>query len=146
MAFDAGVIQTQYHSTAPTLANNQTNPLEEDVNGNLKVTQATLLFDEDAANGISKVEQRTNYTNGTASAQILAGSGRLFGFFVNSHTNGTLKFWDALTATTPVIFNTITFAAGPNFVVFPAAIVCTVGLYVTVGGTIDYTILTKLDN
>lgn len=39
------------------------------------------------------------------------------------------------------ILNTITFAAGPNFITFPQGISFNTGLSTVVGGTIDYTIL-----
>lgn len=80
------------------------------------------------------------YQNITADTLIKTGTGNLMGIVVNSHTNGTIKFWDALTATTPVIFDTITFAAGPGFYpLFGAKF--TVGCFADIGGTINCTIL-----
>ena len=38
------------------------------------------------------------YTNGTTSQSIRAGAGQVAGVIVNSHTSGTMKLWDALTA------------------------------------------------
>lgn len=81
------------------------------------------------------------YTNLTASALIKTGAGALHGFIVNSHTSGTLKLWDAVTATAPVLLNTITFAAGPNFINIPQGISFSTGLYATIAGTADITIL-----
>lgn len=90
---------------------------------------------------MSKVDN-VKYTNLSASAQIKGSAGALYGFVVNSHTSGTLKLWDALTATTPVLLNTITFAAGSGIVHnFPQGISFNTGLYATIGGTADITIL-----
>ena len=83
------------------------------------------------------------YANGTASALIKTGSGTFYGVVVNSHTNGTLKFWDNTAGSGTVILNTFTFAAGSGVYHFPKGISFYTGLYATVGGTIDYTILYK---
>lgn len=103
----------------------------------------TAVAGENFSDNILAVEQRASYANISADTLIKTGSGRLFGFVVNSHTNGTLKVWDNTSAATTVIFNTITFAAGPNFVLFPVAVEFGVGLYADIGGTIDITILYK---
>jgi len=81
------------------------------------------------------------YNNGTASALIKTGQGALHGVIVNSHTSGTLKFWDNTSAATTVLLNTYTFPAGSGTYMFPPGIEFTTGLYATVGGTIDYTIV-----
>lgn len=81
------------------------------------------------------------YLNGTTSQAIKTGAGTLYGFIINSHTSGTLKVWDNTAASGNVIFNTITFAAGPNFVVLPKGVSFYTGLFFTVGGTVDYTAL-----
>lgn len=81
------------------------------------------------------------YTNLTASALIKTGSGEVAGFIVNSNSSGTLKLWDALTATTPVLMNTYTFPAGSSVVSFPAPINFVTGLFATIGGTADITIV-----
>lgn len=96
---------------------------------------------EDITSDVMKVEQRVLYLNGTTSQLVKTGAGRFYGFIVNSHTSGTLKFWDQTTAAVPVLLNTITLAAGPQSWVFPVGIGFNSGLFVTVGGTIDYTIL-----
>lgn len=109
----------------------------------LSVSEDTLHAGEDLANDVTKIEQRANYTNITSDTLIKTGSGRFFGFIVNSHTSGTLKVWDNTSAATTVLLNTITFAAGPSMWVFPVGIEFTTGLYADVGGTIDVTILWK---
>lgn len=80
------------------------------------------------------------YKNLTASAQIKAGQGVAIGVIINSHTSGTLKLWDALTATTPVLCNTITFGASERFIPL-YNVNFTTGLYATIGGTADITII-----
>lgn len=82
-------------------------------------------------------------TNGTASALIKTGGGSVAGVVVNSHTNGTMKLWDNTSAAGTVIVNTITFASGPGFYSFPKPIDFYTGLYFTVGGTLDFTIIWK---
>lgn len=84
----------------------------------------------------------TLYLNGTTSQAIATGSGTFHGIVVNSHTSGTLKFWDNTAGSGTVILNTITFAAGSGItILFPVPISFKTGLFATVGGTIDYTIL-----
>lgn len=82
------------------------------------------------------------YKNLSASGLVKTGSGKVVGVVINSHTSGTLKLWDAVTATTPVLFNTMTFAVGERFIpLFDAAF--STGLYATIGGTADITIVYK---
>ena len=73
----------------------------------------------------------------TASGQILAAPGRIIGFYVNSTTSGTIRFSDALTATTPYLGAAITPAVGYH--TYPAAL--GTGGYATIGGTaLDVTV------
>lgn len=90
---------------------------------------------------MNNVRQAGRYTNISADTLIKTGAGVLYGFIVNSHTSGTLKLWDNTSAATTVICNTITFAAGPNFVVFPTGMQFATGLYADIGGTIDLTLI-----
>lgn len=83
----------------------------------------------------------TLFLNGTTSQAIKSGAGSFYGFIVNSHTNGTIKVWDSTAASGTVILNTITLAAGPGFYLVPMGIAANTGIFVTVGGTLDYTIL-----
>lgn len=105
-------------------------------------TLQTKLAGEDLTNDVMKVRDAATYTNISASALIKTGAGVVKGFVVNSHSSGTLKLWDNTSAATTVLLNTITFAAGPNFVKLPA-IEFSTGLYATIGGTADITILWK---
>jgi len=81
------------------------------------------------------------YKNTTASVQVQSGAGRVSGFIVNSHTSGTLKLWDSLTAANTIIMNTFTFPTGSSVQIFPDPIDFYTGLFATVGGTADITIL-----
>lgn len=87
------------------------------------------------------ITDNVKYTNISASALIKTGAGALHGFIVNSHTGGTLKLWDNTSAATTVLLNTITFTAGPNFISLPMGVSFNTGLYATIGGTADITIL-----
>lgn len=82
------------------------------------------------------------YLNGTTSQSVKATKGTFYGMIVNSHTAGTIKFWDNTAASGAVLLNTITFAVGSGIVLtFPRGISFNTALFATVGGTIDYTIL-----
>lgn len=81
------------------------------------------------------------YANITANNLVRTGGGRVYGVIINSHSSGTLKLWDNTSAATTVICNTMTFAAGERTVSFPAPIDFYTGLYATVGGTADLTIV-----
>lgn len=77
------------------------------------------------------------YRNLTASALVKNAPGVLKGMYVNSTTGGTIKFWDAVTATTPVINNTITPAVGYHNL---GDVSFNVGLYATIANTLDVTL------
>lgn len=79
------------------------------------------------------------YKNMAASGLIKTGAGELKSVIVNSHTSGTLKFWDNTSAATTVIFNTITLAAGER-VIDLGDVAFNTGLYLTIGGTADVTV------
>jgi hypothetical protein len=78
--------------------------------------------------------------NLSASALIYTGSCCVQGIVVNSNSSGTLKLWDNTSAATTILFNTITFGATQAPIpLFGAK--TTVGLYATIGGTADITII-----
>lgn len=79
------------------------------------------------------------YLNLSASALVKTGAGQAYGIIINSHSSGTLKLWDALSATGSVLCNTITFAAGERFIPLYGMTFGT-GLFATIGGTADITI------
>ena len=83
---------------------------------------------------------KCNYVNLTASALVKTGAGQVYGVIINSHTAGTLKLWDNTSAATTVIENTISFAVGEHFIPFMGETFAT-GLYATIGGTADITLL-----
>lgn len=77
--------------------------------------------------------------NLTASGLIKTGQGSLSGVVVNSHSSGTLKFWNSTTATGTVLNNTITLAVGERWIPFFDE-TFTTGLYLTIGGTADVSV------
>ena len=77
------------------------------------------------------------YQNITASTLIKTGEGYVTGVFVASSTAGTLKYWDQTSAAIPVLINTFT----PNLGWNPTPFHFSTGLYITVGATIDCTVL-----
>lgn len=106
-------------------------------------TMTTKLAGEDLTNDVLKIRDNATYTNLSASALIKTGAGVLKGIVVNSHSSGTLKLWDNTSAATTVLFNTITFAAGSGIVLNLPAVEFSTGLYCTIGGTADITLLWK---
>lgn len=82
----------------------------------------------------------SKYRNLTASALVKTGDGSVKGIIVGSHTSGTIKLWDNTTAATTVLVNTITLAAGERWIpLFDACF--TTGLFVTIAGTADITVV-----
>ncbi len=76
------------------------------------------------------------YLNGTASQAVKSEAGELLGVFVASSSSGTIKFWDSLAGSGAVLINTFTPDLGWN----PCPFSFTTGLFITVAGTIDYTV------
>lgn len=83
---------------------------------------------------------KNKYKNISASGLVKTGAGKVVGVVIGSHSSGTLKLWDALTATTPILVNTMTFGAAERFIPLYDAVFST-GLYATIGGTADITIV-----
>lgn len=78
--------------------------------------------------------------NLTASGVVKQGYGCVEGVVINSHTSGTLKLWDNTAASGTVLFNTISFNVGEHFIdLFDAGF--NTGLYATIGGTADITVV-----
>ena len=86
------------------------------------------------------------YKNLSASGLVKTGSGKAVGVIINSHTSGTLKLWDSTKADNNVLCNTITFSAvattGERTIPLFDCVFST-GLYATIGGTADITIVYK---
>lgn len=87
------------------------------------------------------------YTNLTASALVKTGEGFVAGVIVSSHTSGTLKLWDNTSAATTVLVDTFTFPAGSGVYEFPQVgglpPEFTTGLFATIGGTANITLVWK---
>lgn len=107
----------------------------------LGVTAVTRTAGEDLNLDRTAVAHKSNYTNLTASALIKTGVGLVSGFIVNSHTSGTLKLWDNTSAATTTLMDTYAFSAGSSVVDFGSDIVFNTGLYATIGGTANITLI-----
>lgn len=81
------------------------------------------------------------YKNITATGQIKAGAGYLTGIIVNSNSSGTIVLQDGLTATGNKILDTYAFGTGSSSIVFSHPINFYVGLFATLGGTANITLL-----
>lgn len=78
--------------------------------------------------------------NLTATGAVKTGYGTVKGVIINSHTGGTLKLWDSLSAAGTVVTNTMSFAVGERWVpLFGTAF--ETGLFATIGGTADITVV-----
>lgn len=127
-----------YNSTPATRADGVINNITEtDAVGNAKATLATTLDD---VNDSITTYPKCSYVNTAASALIKTGAGQVYGIVINSHTSGTLKLWDNTAGSGTVVCNTMTFAVGERFIPLLGATFGT-GLYATIGGTADITIL-----
>ena len=102
----------------------------------IKEFQPTL----DDVNDSITTYDKCSYTNISASALIKTGAGQVYGIVIGSHTTGTVKLWDNTSAATTVLVNTMTLATSERFIPLFGATFGT-GLYVTIGGTADITIL-----
>jgi hypothetical protein len=82
------------------------------------------------------------FKQGNADSQIKVGAGKLFGVFVSSTTSGTFALYDTAAASIsdPKIANTVTVAAGTQYVSFPAGLWFSKGLYIDIANTIEYTV------
>lgn len=88
---------------------------------------------------MEQVIEAGDFVNLSASALVRAGSGALIGIFVASASaTPTIKVWDAVTAATPVLVNTFTPVAATWYAI-PAFF--KTGCYVTIGGTVDCTVI-----
>lgn len=78
-----------------------------------------------------------NYMQLAATTQVKVGVGKLFGIFVSASSSGTLTVYDSGAASTSngKISNTITVAAGTQYLSFPAGIFFNKGLHIVLGGT-----------
>ncbi len=79
------------------------------------------------------------YKNLTATALVKEGAGTLHGIFVATTSSGTIKIWDAMSATAPILVNTFTPTAPGYYHMGQACF--TRGLFITIANTIDCTII-----
>lgn len=80
------------------------------------------------------------YNNISASALIKSGTGRIRGIFVASASSTpTIKVWDNTAGSGDVLVNTFTPTAATFYEFGDPAFVT--GLYVTIGGTVDCTVI-----
>ncbi len=110
----------------------------EHTNKNAYNTDMQTALD-DVNDGVS-VYPKCSYVNLSASAVVKSEAGQIYGIIINSHTAGTLKLWDNTAGSGIVLCNTISLAVGERFIPLLGATFGT-GLYVTLGGTADITIL-----
>lgn len=127
-----------YNTTPVALADSQPTGWDSvDVANNKNTTLATALND---TNDSITNYPKCSYVNLSASALIKTGAGQAYGVVINSHTTGTLKLWDNTAASGTVVCETISFAVGERFIPLLGATFGT-GLYATIGGTANITIL-----
>lgn len=72
----------------------------------------------------------------TASALIATGAGVVTGIIVSSHTNGTVKLWNSLTATGTVAMDTYTYGVGSQTIPL-FGIRFNTGLFVDMNSTVQ---------
>lgn len=128
----------KYNTTPPTLTNGQRGDAQLDVNGNSKVTQATLVAGEDLTNNVLKVEQRFSYSRATADVQIKAGSGFLHTVTFSATgtvTAGLITIYDNTAESGTVIWSG-TIQTGLNPTTIQLDVSFAAGLYVGYDGTI----------
>jgi WD40 repeat protein len=79
------------------------------------------------------------YTEVTSSSLIKTGGGQLLGIFVASASNTpTIKLWDNTSGATTVLVNTFTPTAAAFYSI---PVKFQTGLYITIGGTVDCTVI-----
>jgi hypothetical protein len=84
-----------------------------------------------------------NYTYSDATVQVKVGAGKLFGIFVSTSSSGTLTVYDSAvsSASDSKIANTITVAAGTQYLSFPSGIFFNKGLYIVLANTATFTVV-----
>lgn len=80
------------------------------------------------------------YKNLSASGVVKSSTGKIVGIIINSHSSGTIKLWDNTSAASTVLCNTMTLAVGERYIDLFNANFST-GLFVTIGGTADITVV-----
>jgi hypothetical protein len=128
----------QYNATRKVRADGESvTQTETNSVGDVSTTLNTTL--DDTNDSITNYP-KCSYANTAASVLIKTGAGQAYGVVINSHTSGTLKLWDNTAGSGTVLCETISFAAGERFIPLLGATFGT-GLYATIGGTANITIL-----
>lgn len=99
----------------------------------------TNIFKQDDR-GNTLIVPVVRFLNTTSTGLIKTGEGTVHGVIVNSHTSGTIKFSNGTTAVSDMM-GTYTFPSGSQVVDFGAGVRFTTGLFLTVGGTANITVL-----
>ena len=82
----------------------------------------------------------SNYKQGTADVLVKDGAGKLLGIhFSAASTTPTMIVYDNVSAAAPVIAGSFIPVAGTTYLNFPNGITFTRGLYLDIGGTVDFT-------
>lgn len=85
------------------------------------------------------VNETGSYKNTTASVAVAGNAANLMGVWVSSASaTPTIKIWDNSAASGAIVANTFTPVAG-SFYPIPAT--CVNGIYITIGGTVDCTVI-----
>lgn len=131
-----------YNANAPTLSDGQVGALELDVNGNLKMTLATLIAGEDLTNNVTKVEERFSYVHITTATttNVKSGAGFLHLIVINTTAAGAITIYDntAASGTTIAIF-----AASATIGTYLYDVSFTTGLTVVTAAASDVTISSR---
>lgn len=136
------VVGGVYNSSAPTYSTGQATQLQSDVNGNLKVTNATLLAGEDLTNNKMVVEHQ--YTPSgvlLTDTQIKASAGFVHTVTISQNdaapTAGTIDLYNNTAGSGTKIFTwTLTTAVFNPFTV-TLDMVCSTGIYLDFTTTAD---------
>lgn len=83
------------------------------------------------------------YKQLAATNQVKIGAGKLYGIQVSTTSSGTITVYDsaAASASDPKIANTITVAAGTQYLSFPSGIFFSKGLYIVLANTAEFTVI-----
>lgn len=133
-------MENEYRVTQAPMYEGETRKPACDVTNNILTSTMSLLDQRDKITTISKPSD--SRTAISANAQVLSGPGKLKGFWIVSHTAGaTVRFSDALTATTPYVSSAWTSVvghlAGTYIMIAQDGIDMVTGCYCTIAGTIE---------
>lgn len=134
--------QGVYEDTPTTVANNKVANIAIDNKRNLKTNLAVAL--NRTNDSITAFPSGATYVNGTADVAALSAAGKLIGiFFASASATPTCKIWDNTAASGTVIINTFTPVAGTWYAFSSAtgAPQAGTGIYIDIGGTVDFTVV-----